>query len=101
MAEGHAELQSHKKACMTVFWSLMVLTVVTVLAAYIPGMPRPAAITLALLIASTKGTLVALYFMHLVSEKSLIYWTMGMTGLFFVALMVLIIANDTNLLGAY
>ena len=100
MAEGHAELQSHRRACMVVFWTLMVLTVMTVGAAYIPHVPKPAAITLALIIASIKGTLVSLYFMHLVSEKKLIYGAVGLTLFFFMCLMVLIIGNDLHLIGA-
>ena len=86
---------------MVVFWALMVLTVVTVAAAYIPNMPKTAAITLALLIAATKGTLVSLYFMHLVSEKILIYAVLGITAFSVAGLMLLILLNDLNLMGAH
>jgi len=84
---------------MIVFAALMVLTIATVGAAYLPNVPKPAAITLALFIAGTKGTLVAAYFMHLISEKKLIYFVLGLTSLFFVALIVLSVTNDLNLIG--
>jgi caa(3)-type oxidase subunit IV len=43
----------------------------------------------ALLVAIIKGSLVACYFMHLISEKKLIYAVLAVTAFFFVALMVL------------
>jgi len=69
-----------------VFVALMVLTVVTVGVAYLP-LTVPIAITLALIIASIKGSLVASYFMHLAAEKSAIYWTLLVTAAFFLVLM--------------
>jgi len=42
----------------------------------------------ALLIATIKGSLVACYFMHLISEKKLIYWVMALTVAFFVVLLL-------------
>ena len=51
---------------------------------------HPAAgITIALIIASVKSFLVAGYFMHLISEKKVIYATLATTAFFFVALMAL------------
>jgi cytochrome c oxidase subunit IV len=43
----------------------------------------------ALAVAIVKGSLVACYFMHLISEKKLIYAVLAVTAFFFVALMVL------------
>jgi caa(3)-type oxidase subunit IV len=40
-------------------------------------------VALALFIATIKGSLVACYFMHLISEKKLIYVVMVVTVLFF------------------
>ena len=45
--------------------------------------------TVALVVAIIKGSLVACYFMHLISEKKLIYAVLAVTAFFFVALMVL------------
>jgi caa(3)-type oxidase subunit IV len=46
-------------------------------------------VTVALLVATVKGTLVACYFMHLISEKKLIYAVLALTVAFFVALLAL------------
>ena len=42
-----------------------------------------------LLVATVKGSLVACYFMHLISEKKLIYAVLGLTFVFFVVLLAL------------
>jgi len=44
-------------------------------------------VMLALIVASIKGSLVACYFMHLISEKVTIYWTLLVTLAFFLVLM--------------
>jgi len=46
-------------------------------------------IAIALAVATTKGTLVALYFMHLIDEKKLIYWTLALVALLFMPLIFL------------
>ena len=66
----------------------MILTVVTVLASYLP-ISVPLAIVLALIIASVKGSLVASIFMHLVGERPLIYWTLAITVVFWIFVMAL------------
>ncbi len=82
------DIRKHVKIYITVFAALMVLTIVTVGVSYI-NVAVPLAITMALIIATIKGSLVASYFMHLVSEKSPIYWTLILTAVFFAALMFL------------
>lgn len=71
-----------------VFVALMGLTVVTVAVSYL-HLDVFWAIVLALFIATIKGTLVAGYFMHLLSEKKIIYWTLLLTLVFFIVLMAL------------
>ena len=44
---------------------------------------------MALLVATIKGSLVACYFMHLISEKKLIYAVLALTAAFFVVLLAL------------
>jgi caa(3)-type oxidase subunit IV len=39
-------------------------------------------------IATVKGSLVACYFMHLISEKKLILWVMLLTVVFFIVLLL-------------
>jgi cytochrome c oxidase subunit 4 len=66
----------------------MVLTVITVAVSRF-DLSVPMAVTVALLVATVKGSLVACYFMHLISEKKLIYAVLILTGAFFAALMAL------------
>ena len=81
-------IQEHIRVYLTVFGALAVLTVTTVLASYL-DISTSEAIFLALVIASVKGSLVAGYFMHLISEKATITWILMMTALFFFVLMFL------------
>jgi cytochrome c oxidase subunit IV len=73
---------------VTVFAALAALTVITVGISYL-HLPTPAAVTFAMLVAVVKGSLVALYFMHLIDEKRAIYGILGLTLIFFVAEMYL------------
>jgi cytochrome c oxidase subunit 4 len=73
----------------------MVLTVVTVAVSYL-HLPVAAAVTVALLVATIKGSLVACYFMHLISEKKLIYAVLVLTAVFFVALLALPAVTHSN-----
>ncbi|MBI4042560.1 MAG: cytochrome C oxidase subunit IV family protein, partial [Deltaproteobacteria bacterium] len=59
----------------------------------------PYAIAVALLVATIKGSLVASYFMHLISEKGVIYGILAFTLIFFVAL--LFIPMYTTFEGAF
>lgn len=72
---------------LLVFGALAVLTAVTVYACYGLHMPVHYAILIALVIACTKGFLVAGFFMHLLSEKKLIYSVLALTVFFFSVLM--------------
>jgi cytochrome c oxidase subunit IV len=80
---------------ITVFASLMALTAVTVGVSYL-HLNTAAAIIIALSIATMKGSLVASYFMHLISEKRYIYLLLIFSGFLFVALMGLIIFGQSN-----
>ena len=87
MTSDHAvDIDKHVKVYITVFVALMVLTIVTVaISRY--HLPVPIAITVALLVAIIKGSLVACYFMHLISEKKLIYAVLALTVAFFAVLL--------------
>ena len=83
MSDSHeVDIDHHVKVYMRVFAALAVLTVITVAVAYI-DLSVTGAIALALFIATIKASLVACYFMHLISEKKLIYAVMALTVLFF------------------
>ena len=82
---------------MFVFAALFVGTVLTVAVSYL-DLPTGPAITIALLIACAKGSLVVLIFMHLVDEKKLIYWVMALAVVFFVfELFVPLISEGNNI----
>lgn len=82
------DIKSHVKVYMLVFAALAVLTIVTVSVSYL-DLSTSEAVFLALIIASIKGSLVASYFMHLISEKALISWILILTTVFFFTLMFL------------
>jgi cytochrome c oxidase subunit 4 len=86
-AHDHAEIDRHVKAALFVFGALLVLTGFTV-GAYYLKLPTHLAIALALAIATVKGSLVAAWFMHLLSEKKLIYWALILTAILFVPLLL-------------
>ena len=77
---------------ITAYAALAVLTIITVAASYL-DISTGEAILLALTIASIKGSLVAGYFMHLISEKALITWILMLTAGFFFVLMFIPMAS--------
>jgi cytochrome c oxidase subunit 4 len=79
----------HVRRYLFVFYALLFGTLITVGASYIPFGNRELNIAVALLIAICKATLVACYFMHLISERKMIYAIMGFTAFFFAGLMFL------------
>ena len=83
-----ADIDRHVRVYIMVFVALMVLTIVTVAVSRF-HLSVPIAVSVALLVATIKGGLVACYFMHLISEKKLIYAVLGLTVVFFVVLMAL------------
>src|SRR5262245_14596464 len=86
--EHAVDIDKHVRIYITVFVTLMVLTIVTVVVSRF-HLPVPIAVTVALIVATIKGSLVACYFMHLVSEKKLIYAVLAVTVAFFVVLIAL------------
>lgn len=86
--DSHADIDRTVKTYIIVFVSLLVLTLVTVAVSRL-HLPVAGAVAVALVVASIKGTLVAGYFMHLLSERKLIYWVLGFTVAFFLAVLLL------------
>jgi len=86
---SHAEdIDRHVRTYILVFVALMVLTVMTVGAWYFLELGVAATIAVALFIAIIKGSLVACFFMHLISEKKLIYAVLILTVAFFFVLLM-------------
>ena len=96
MTSDHAaDIDRHVRVYIIVFVALMVLTIITVAIARV-HLPIPLAVTAALLVATIKGSLVACYFMHLISEKKLIFAVLVLTIVFFVALLALPALTHSN-----
>jgi cytochrome c oxidase subunit IV len=96
IANDHAvDIDRHVKVYITVFVALMILTIITVLVSRV-HLPIPIAVSVALTVAIIKGSLVACYFMHLISEKKLIYAVMVLTVVFFAALLALPVITHSN-----
>jgi cytochrome c oxidase subunit 4 len=87
-AHAHSvdDIKKSVKTYMMIFGALMVLTIITVGVSYV-HLPVAAAVTVALIVATIKGSLVALYFMHLLHERKVIYWVLALTLIFFIFMM--------------
>ena len=97
MSSEHSteSIQEHIRVYLMVFGALGILTVVTVLASFL-DVSTSEGIFLALIIASVKASLVAGYFMHLISEKSTIIWILMLTVLFFFVMLFLPLISYTD-----
>jgi|SRR5690606_15355107 len=83
----HFDAKKHVRAYLIVFGALGILTALTVAASYL-DISTTAHILVALFIATVKGSLVAAYFMHLVSERRMIYSILLFTVIFLIALLL-------------
>ncbi len=90
MSDHSEDISKHVRGYLIVGATLLIGTVLTVLASYV-DLGHHWNIILALIIATVKASLVALYFMHLISERQMIYLVLGCTFFFFVGLMFLTI----------
>lgn len=92
------DIDHHVRVYLIVFGALLVLTVLTVAASYLDVHPE-AAITVALAIASIKGSLVVCYFMHLNDEKKLVYAVLIFTVIFFFFELLVPLVTQVNSIG--
>jgi cytochrome c oxidase subunit 4 len=91
MAHGS---QGGSRVYLVVFAGLLALTAVTVLVSYVDlGLMN---VVVALLIASVKASLVALFFMHLKGESRLV-WGFALVPILFLALIIVGTLVDTQL----
>jgi len=82
-------MRHHIRRYVIVGIALAIGTALTVWASLIDFGSREINIVVALLIACVKGFLVAGFFMHLISEKKMIYAVLAFTAFFFSGLMYL------------
>lgn len=80
------DVKKSVKTYFMIFGALMVLTIITVGVSYV-HLPLAMAVIVALVVATIKGSLVAMYFMHLLHERKVIYWVLLLTLIFFVFMM--------------
>ena len=101
MTTDHAaDIDRHVRIYIAVFVSLMALTLITVAISYL-HLSFGMAIAAALLVATIKGSLVASYFMHLLTEKRLIFAVLVLTMLFFVVLLFAPVLTHSNGYGVF
>lgn len=94
MADTH-DLKKEQERYYKVFGALATLTVITVaISSMKVGITL--AIILALLVATTKASLVASFFMHLSHERKLIYLVMGLTMFMFLFMMLFIFGTVSD-----
>jgi cytochrome c oxidase subunit IV len=97
----HSDVESVRKSIrlyMMIGAALFVFTVITVAVNQLQ-LAVPAAITLALIIASIKGSMVASVFMHLSHEKKWIYGSLLLTVAFFLVLMLVPLLTVSDTIG--
>jgi cytochrome c oxidase subunit IV len=90
MSDHPDDVSKHIRGYLIIGGTLIIGTILTVLASQI-DLGHHWNVVLALVIASFKASLVALFFMHLISEKQLIYTVLGFTAFFFLGLMFITI----------
>ena len=100
-APGHDhDVSKHIKGYLMIGAVLLAGTALTVWAAHIHFGSHSMNIAIGLIIATVKASLVALYFMHLISEKTAIYMFLSVTVFFFLGLMVLTLWSFADLPAA-
>jgi len=93
---AHDDFKHHLKRYLFVFYALLFGTLITVGASYIPFGNREVNIGVALFIAICKASLVACYFMHLISERKMIFGVLAFTAVFFIGLMFLTLWSSND-----
>jgi caa(3)-type oxidase subunit IV len=91
-AHAREDFTHHVRRYLYIFYALLVGTLITVGASYIPFGNHAINIAVALVIACGKAFLVAGFFMHLISERKMIYGLLIFTACFFLGLMFLILS---------
>jgi len=93
-----ADVKKSVRSYLIVFGALLVCTILTVGANEL-HFAVPVAITVALIIASVKGSMVAGVFMHLSHEKQWIYGALLLTVVFFIVLLFIPVLTMADHIG--
>jgi cytochrome c oxidase subunit 4 len=99
MADSHAheDVKRHVRVYLAVGAALLMGTALTVAMYHVYFEAFAITVTVALVIATVKAGLVAGYFMHLISEKAVIYTVLVFTVFFFAGMMGLILWSPHDL----
>jgi cytochrome c oxidase subunit IV len=98
MHSSPAEIQASVRKYMMIGAALLVFTVITVAVNQV-HLAVPLAITVALIIACMKGTMVAAVFMHLSHEQKWIYGALVLTVIGFIILMTVPMFTTMDSIG--
>lgn len=98
MHSDPAAVQKSVQKYFMIGGALLVFTGITVAASYL-NLAVPAAITVALIIAALKGSMVASVFMHLSNEKKWIYGALILTVVFFIVLIFVPLSTIHDTIG--
>jgi cytochrome c oxidase subunit 4 len=90
-AHSHEDIKKHVRTYIVIFVALLVGTIVTVWLNTIHFGAFWITVAVALFVATIKASLVAGFFMHLISERKAIYAMLATTVFFFAALMYLLV----------
>jgi caa(3)-type oxidase subunit IV len=98
MHSDSAAVKKSIRSYLMIGAALFVFTVITVAANQV-HLAVPAAITVGLIIASIKASMVAAVFMHLSHERKWIYGSLLLTVAFFIVLMMLPVFTTMDTIG--
>jgi caa(3)-type oxidase subunit IV len=97
---GHSEhdVRSHLRTYWMIGGALYVFTIITVAVNQV-HLAIPLAVTVALIVATIKGSMVASVFMHLNNEKRWIYGSLLLTAFFFAAMITITTLTLADTIG--
>jgi cytochrome c oxidase subunit 4 len=98
MHSDPAAIKKSVRGYMTIGATLLLFTAITVAANQV-HLAVPVAVTVALIIATMKGSMVAAVFMHLSHERKWIYGSLLLTVVFFVVLMSIPLFTTMDSIG--
>jgi caa(3)-type oxidase subunit IV len=93
MTETRSELSAEVTGYLVVFATLLALTMATVIVSRL-HLPTMAAIGVAVAIAVVKASLVAMVFMHLKTERTMVHGPLLLTAILFVALLLFVLWTE-------
>ena len=101
MSASHSPevVKKHRTVYLAVFFGLLIGTAITVGMYYVHFEKLSTTVTIAMIVATVKASLVAAFFMHLSHERKTIYSTLLVTAFFLAAMMYLFVhtRNDVPL----